>query len=419
MRNRSRVILFFLLFSFFFVGIGGVSAAADSPDNLAIMRARLKAGKDKTVSVFSVPAAGKKLCTVNSGDTVFVVGKTDAGSDTWYEIRTAPDTKSADWPGSGWIPATSVDAFDTPSGDRGALYAPEYFYPPENRLAYRLTLDYGHYPKLCFKILGKPLKHDQAYAKSVTDFLKYRHLLVMLVRTTKRVQSGELAAVTVDPRRGNDVSFGPLKIGEDATRLKEIFPEYSGMDGVWLFGDEHRFRFTVSNGLIQSMQYGSLLASSGFGNSDIFYQLPIEAKAGYPEFFGFLQQTTYWSDGLEKTPWTEATYAGSNQLRLTGGQDAPELTLLMLADGSKWDAHITHCAGNTAICREVEDFLPIGGRIMIIAPHQPDGSEQSAFRAELDPYFKERLNNRVDLSGFMQKIRNLDGVYSNSRVRVR
>ena len=409
MKNPFRAILFFLLLGLLSVGV--MPAVADSPDNLAIMTAQLRTDKGETITVFSTPDAKTTLGTANSGDTVFVVGKKNVDSDSWYEIRTAPGTKSSGWPGSGWIPTANIETFDSPTGDKMATYAPEYFYPSENRLGYRLTLDYGHYPKLCFSLLGKALKHEQAYSKNVTDYLKYRHLLVMLVRTTNRVQGGELAAVTVDPRRGNDVSFGPLRIGGDATGLKEIFPEYSGMDGIWIFGNDHRFRFTVSDGLIRSMQYGNLLAPIGFSNSDIFYSLPVEAKAGYSNFFGYLEKTIYRANDLKKMPWTEVEHLDGNLLRLSGGQDAPDLVLSMVSDGNKWDAHIKHCVSDTTMCQEFETYLPTGGRLMTITPKSSDDSAISAFQAELDPYFKARLDKREDLSDFMQKLRNLNGVY--------
>ena len=411
MQHCFRAILFFLVSSFLLACIGVAPAAADSPDNLMIMRAKLGPGKGKTVVVLSAPAAQQKIGTANSGDMVFVVSKTTVGDDAWYEIRTAPETTGAGWPGSGWVPAASIDAFDSPGDNGGGLYAPEYMYPPENRLAYRLTLDYGYYPEACFKILGKPLKHDQAYSRVVTDYLKYRHLLVMLVRTTKRVTGGEVAAITVDPRRGGDVSFGPLKIGEDAASLKKVFPDYSGLDGVWMFGGEHRFRFAVSDGRIRSMQYGGPLARSGFGNADILYPLPVAAKAGYVEFFGMLQQATYRPNDLNKTPWAEASYLGGKLLRLSSGQDAPDLVLLVQEDGKRWDAHVDHCLADIAMCQAFETHMPAGGRLMSLIPQQTEDSDVFAFRVELDPSFNARLAKRQDLSGFMQKLRDMEGIY--------
>ncbi|MDR0826825.1 MAG: hypothetical protein LBN33_02960 [Desulfovibrio sp.] len=379
---------------------------ADSHDNLNIMVGMIQVKNKEKLAVSREPGAKENLGFVRNLDNVYVVGKATAGTVDWLEIRSSPGTESPAWLGSGWIPAAAVRE----------AYSPEFFGPLVNRLEYRLTIDYGYYPDMCFKLLGKPLKHEQAYDKSVIDFLKYRHLTVMLVRTTKRIQGGQLHAVTIDPRYDKAMSFGPLKIGSSASDLQAVFPGYSGKDGVWIFrGEFNAFRFTVTGGLIRSMQFGGSLAAKHLFSDGGFFPLPIEAKPNYPDITGYFKGA-YQSDKAGATPWT-STQKPENTFSLDfSGDGAPSVSVSLVSSGGVWDVHLETCDGNAVYCNELWQYLSAGGRLMILTPLTPPIEERgdiTSFRAKTDPALRARLANRSDLSEFMQAIGKLDCVYEN------
>ena len=186
-----RRVVFALCVGLVFSGYSVSPAGADSPDNLNVFWGRF--ARDKT-PLYAQPS--RSAAVVMRGDgrhPLSMAGSVTKNGETWYEVVL---------PKKGWL--HEADAWFSPSPDQ----TPDGLSMSE-RLAIRLAIDWGNYPKKAKKLLGRPKSERFVRGRdSVAHVLTWPGLIVRFENSFKKEENAWIDAATESRPLTNRSLFG-------------------------------------------------------------------------------------------------------------------------------------------------------------------------------------------------------------------
>ena len=230
------------LFAAFLMLVSGY-AFADTSDNLDIFWVGTVGEK---TSIYNAPSNDAKVLKRFLEYTVFyVTGTKEVKGESWYEVS---------YPVNGWL--KSSDAWFSPAKDER----------PENlslgkRMAMRLDIDLGNYPKKSEFLLGKPRTAKfKVVDRVAVQILTWTGLIVIYENRYPTDETSNIKQAAAG--EGCKVSFAGIRVGDPAEKLKKFDEAFDPAkdEELRLENAPYNFLFTVNDGRVVDMSYfyGSL-----------------------------------------------------------------------------------------------------------------------------------------------------------------